>query len=87
MDYATLFHPSSLASFESCTAVSLCHKFVRGVEIDACSSKAPVADLLLDDGERNLVEVDVVHEVAVAQRVDGELVELSALLVLSIFPV
>ena len=37
-----------------------------------------MADLLLDDGQRNHVDVDVVHEVAVAQGLDGELVKFPA---------
>lgn len=46
-----------------------------------------MADLLLDDGQWQLVDVDVVHDVAVAEGVDRELVGPPAPGVRAVFPV
>ena len=88
MTYMPLCCSFLLTNFKSGCAVSLRHKFVRWIEIDACSNvfadrpagpaglnaghaglligkntpKAAMADLLLDDGQRDLVEVDAVHD-------------------------
>ena len=46
-----------------------------------------MANLSLDDRQRQLVDVDVVHDVAVAERVDGQFVEYAAPAVTGIFAV
>ena len=48
--------------------IGLAHCFIRRIEVDAGGLECPVADLLLDDWQRQLVRVDVVHDVAVTQR-------------------
>ena len=44
-------------------------------------------DLFLDNREREFIDMDIVHDVAVAERMDGELMELAAFGIRAVFPI
>lgn len=67
--------------------ISLCHGFVRGVQIDAGGAEALVANLPLNNRQGKLVNVDMDHEVGMSKRVRGQPVEASPLAVLAVLMV
>ena len=61
--------------------------FVRWPEIDAGSAQGGVADLFLDDRQRQIEDVNVMHDVAVTERVNRKFVKGSTLAVARILPI
>ena len=58
--------------------VDLADMLIRWAEVDARRFQRFVADLLLDDRQRQLEHMDVMHDVAMTERVHGQLVQGSA---------
>ena len=58
--------------------VGISDGFVRRSQVHTRRLKRPMPYLLLHDRERQLVEVDVVHQVAMPEAMDCDLVESSA---------
>jgi len=65
--------------------IGLADMLVRGAQINAGGFEAFVADLLLNNGQGQLVNVDVMHDMAVAQGMDGQFMQGPALAVLAVF--